>query len=141
MNFVKYSAVIFFQKFKKRISILTNNKFPPNYTKTNRKIFSIINIYYNIVKVTMTYNLCYFLGNKAFVIDFLVTGFLCCVCLRPYYPSSSVVSLLSVNKTLFPETLFQGLFSVQKFRTSFPKTFSKNLFAMAGCLPPCSLEK
>ena len=30
----------------------------------------------------MTYNLCYFLGNKAFVIDFLEKGLLCCVCLR-----------------------------------------------------------
>ena len=30
----------------------------------------------------MTYNLCYFLGNKAFVIDFLETGLLCCVYLR-----------------------------------------------------------
>ena len=43
-------------------------------------IFSIISIYYNIVQVTMTYNLCYFLGNKAFVIDFLVTGLLAVVC-------------------------------------------------------------
>ena len=65
----------------------------------------------------MTYNLCYFLGNKAFVIDFLETGLLCCVYLRPtgkessglnlfpspefrraFYPSLSVVLLLSVNK-------------------------------------------
>jgi len=29
----------------------------------------------------MTYNLCYFLGNKAFVINFLETGLLCCVCI------------------------------------------------------------
>ena len=27
----------------------------------------------------MIYNLCYFLGNKAFVIDFLETGQFCCV--------------------------------------------------------------
>ena len=30
----------------------------------------------------MTYNLCYFLGNKSFVFDFLERGLLCCVCLR-----------------------------------------------------------
>ena len=66
----------------------------------------------------MTYNFCYFLGNKAFVIDFLETVLLCCVCiLRPtgkelsgenkhpppeswlaYYPDLSSVLLLSVNK-------------------------------------------
>ena len=64
----------------------------------------------------MTYNLCYFLGNKAFVIDFLETGLLCCVYLRPtrkelsgenifpspefgraFYSSLSGVLLLSVN--------------------------------------------
>ena len=67
----------------------------------------------------MTYNLCYFLGKKAFVIDFLETGLLCCVYLRPtgkklsgqnlfpspefrraFYPSLSGVLLLSVNKRL-----------------------------------------
>ena len=45
---------------------------PLYHPQINRKI--IINIYFNIVKVTMTYNLCYFLGNKAFAIDFLETG-------------------------------------------------------------------
>jgi len=75
VNFVKYSTVIFFSEvLKKRISILINNKFPLYHPQINRKIFSIINIYYNIVQVTMTYNLCYFLGNKAFVIDFVETG-------------------------------------------------------------------
>ena len=64
----------------------------------------------------MTYNLCYFLRNIAFVIDFLETGVLCCVYLLPtgkelsgenifpspefgraFYSSLSGVLLLSVN--------------------------------------------
>ena len=79
MKFVKYSTVIF-QKFKKTY-FNTDQQVSPYHNLINCKIFSIINIRYNIVQVTMTYNLCYFLGNKAFVIDFLETGLLCCVCI------------------------------------------------------------
>ena len=51
----------------------------------------------------MIYNLCHFLGNKAFVIDFLETGLLCCVYLRPTGKELS-------GQNLFPSPEFRRAF-------------------------------
>ena len=47
-----------------------------------------------------TYNSCYFSGNKAFVINFLERGLLCCVCLRPPWKDLS-------GENIYPSQVFQ----------------------------------
>ena len=58
----------------------------------------------------MTYNLCYFLGNKAFVIDFLETGLLCCVCLR--LTGERFVWGEYIPPTRIPTLTLSGVFAV-----------------------------